>query len=202
MHKYAGKRFKQYETIFILHPQINQSSTDTITKKVEGMIGQYEGKFTKVSLWGLRKLSYRIKRQDKGIYYQLNFVSPQGFVDEMEKYFRLNDNILRYLTVRVSEEPVDPSKIIVKTGDVEFGTVEGLSDMPSAEIAAPSEPAELAAEESAEISEEADDFADVEVESGEKEPEAKAKGGETEGKEEAGEEEEKEEGEGKKENDD
>jgi small subunit ribosomal protein S6 len=191
MHKYAGKRFREYETVFILQPQINQSATDMITKKVEGMIAQYEGKLTKVSLWGLRKLSYRIKRQGKGIYYQLNYVSPQGFVDEMEKYFKLNDNILRYLTVRMSEEPIDPSKVIVKSGDIEFGSVEGLSEMPVTEAA---QPAELLAEESGEISEGTGDFADIEVEADEKEAGHKAGNGEQEekggkkGEEEAGDE--------------
>ena len=200
MHKYAGKRFREYETIFILSPQINQSAADTINKKVEGMIAEHEGKFTKVSLWGLRKLSYRIKRQDKGIYYQLNFVAPQGFVDEMEKYFRLNDNILRYLTVRVSEEPVDPAKIITKSSDIEFGSVEGLNEMAAPEPAPQAEPP---SEESAEISEETEDFAEVEVEAAEKEPEAKEKDGGAEQKEEGEEEEEeKEEGTAKHEDDD
>ena len=128
MHKFVTKKFREYETIFILAPSINQSTADGITKKIQATLEKYEGKFTKVSLWGMRKLAYKISKHDKGIYYQLSYVAPQGFVDEMEKKFKLDDMILRYLTVKTSKEEVDPEKIIVKSPDIEFESVEALSE--------------------------------------------------------------------------
>lgn len=130
MHKFATKKFREYETIFILSPVINQSATDGITKKIQATLEQYEGKLTKVSLWGMRKLAYKISKREKGIFYQLNYVAPQGFVDEMEKKFKLDDMILRYLTVKTSDKEVNPEKIIVKSPDVEFESVEALSESP------------------------------------------------------------------------
>ncbi|MFH1438413.1 MAG: 30S ribosomal protein S6 [Pseudomonadota bacterium] len=126
MHKYVQKKFREYETVFILSPGINQAAADGITKKIQATLERYEGKLTKVSLWGVRKLAYKISKHDKGIFYQLNYVAPQGFVDDMEKKFKLDDMILRYLTVKTSEEEVDPQKIIVKSPDVEFESVEAL----------------------------------------------------------------------------
>jgi|GEM_PF-1945726 len=183
MHKYVPKRFKQYETIYILHPQITQSSNEIIVKKIQSIMEQYGGKITRVSLWGLRRLAYKIKHQSLGIYYQLNFIAPQGFVEEMEKYFRVNDNILRYLTVSLSEEPVNPDSIIVKEGDVNFGTVEGLSREPVEEAAKTNvEEIEggMEEDESLEGPEEDEEFLDEGPEEGEGEDE----GGEEEDEEE------------------
>jgi small subunit ribosomal protein S6 len=149
MHKYAQKRFRQYETIIILTPSINQGMADTITGRFRGLLDQYEGKLTRVSLWGLRRMAYRIKRHDKGIYYQINYVAPQGFVNEMEKYLRVSDNVIRYLTVQVSEIPVDPVSIITKSTDIEFGNVEEISEPAGAD----EEISEEAGEESQEIEE-------------------------------------------------
>lgn len=132
-HKYLRKKFKEYETIFILSPQINQASADVVTKKITSLLENYEGKLKKVSLWGIRRLAYKIKHNTKGIYYQINYIAPQGFVEEMEKYFQTNDSIIRYLTVKVSDNTVDPLSVIVKTSDIEFGSVEGLSEAPEAE---------------------------------------------------------------------
>jgi small subunit ribosomal protein S6 len=139
MHKLVPKRFRPYETIFILTPSINQATADSLTKKFQGLLEQHEGKLTRVSLWGIRKLSYRIKRNDKGIYYQLNYVAPQGFVDEMEKTLRLNDSVLRYLTVQTSHIPMDPSKIVVKGTDVVFGSIDELSEVPATVLEIPDE---------------------------------------------------------------
>jgi small subunit ribosomal protein S6 len=133
MHRLVPKRYREYETVFILAPIINQAAADTITKRIQGLLDQYEGKLTKVSLWGMRRLAYRIKKHDKGIYYQLNYVAPQGFIDEMEKYFRLQDGILRYLTVKLSPYPVDPTKYVVRDSEVEFAKVDEISEEPAAE---------------------------------------------------------------------
>ncbi len=147
MHKYAEKRFRQYETIVILTPSINQAMADTVTTKFQALLDQFEGKLTKVSLWGLRRMAYRIKRHDKGLYYQINYVAPQGFVSEMEKYLRVSEHVIRYLTVQVSEIPVDPGAIIIKSTDIEFGSIEEISEEPAAD----EEISEEVGEESQEI---------------------------------------------------
>jgi len=136
MHRLAPKRFRHYETIVILAPTIRQSASDALTKKLQAILDQFQGKLTKVSLWGLRKLSYRVRKHDKAIYYQLNFVAPQGYVDEMERFFKVNDMVLRYLTVKLSDIPVDPDQVIVKSADVQFGSIEGLVET-SAQATAP-----------------------------------------------------------------
>lgn len=196
MHKYAEKRFRQYETIVILTPSINQGMADTVTGRFRAMLDQFEGKLTRVSLWGLRRMAYRIKKHDKGIYYQINYVAPQGFVNEMEKYLRVSDHVIRYLTVQTSEIPVDPGSIIIKSSDIEFGNIEEAGDVSAAEAeeeaeeetpaGAGEEPQEIeepvadgeetgeADEIAAKVEEAArqidiDDFSDVEVDAGEAE---------------------------------
>jgi small subunit ribosomal protein S6 len=101
-----------YESVFIARqdiasPQV-ESLADTFTKVLEDL----GGRVTKRELWGLRTLSFRIKKNRKGHYVLLNIDAPPAAVHELERQMRINEDILRYLTVRVDELEEGPSAMV------------------------------------------------------------------------------------------
>ncbi len=80
-----------------------------IDRASPGIIEQGGGKVTKLEPWGLRSLTYKIKKNRKGHYVHTNFDSPWAPVAEVERQLRLNEDVIRYLTVRVEELDNEPS---------------------------------------------------------------------------------------------
>ncbi|MGH7823799.1 MAG: 30S ribosomal protein S6 [Candidatus Binatia bacterium] len=104
---------KQYETLFVVHPEKAPRVKEFIEKfrkVVEGL----EGTVFHVDEWGLRDLAYRIDKQSKGFYTLLQYRSSARAVEELERNMRLTDGILRYLTVRADEEALAPDAAGVK----------------------------------------------------------------------------------------
>lgn len=98
-----------YETVFIARqdiaaPQVD-ALADTFQKAIEGL----GGKVSKRESWGLRNLAFRIKKNRKGHYVLLNIDGPPVAIQEMERQMRINEDILRYLTVRVEQLEEGPS---------------------------------------------------------------------------------------------
>ena len=98
-----------YETVFIARqdiaaPQV-EALADTFQKTIEGL----GGKVPKRELWGLRTLAFRIKKNRKGHYVLFNIDAPPAAIQEMERQMRINEDVLRYLTVRVEELEEGPS---------------------------------------------------------------------------------------------
>lgn len=98
-----------YEHVFIARQDAAQAQVDQLTEQVKGIVEQGGGKVTKVEPWGLRSLTYKIKKNRKGHYVHMNFDSPWAPVAEVERQLRLNEDVIRYLTVRVEELDDNPS---------------------------------------------------------------------------------------------
>jgi small subunit ribosomal protein S6 len=94
----------QYETIFITDSAMTEAEIDDLIKSYEQIVGTGQGKVLKVEKWGKRKLAYPISRQEEGSYVLMVFESPGDLVKELERRYRMNDRIVRYLTVRVEHE--------------------------------------------------------------------------------------------------
>jgi small subunit ribosomal protein S6 len=94
----------QYETIFITDAAMTEAEIDDLIKAYEQVVGTGRGKVLKVEKWGKRKLAYPISRQEEGSYVLMVFESPTDLVKELERRYRMNDRIVRYLTVRVEHE--------------------------------------------------------------------------------------------------
>jgi small subunit ribosomal protein S6 len=101
-----------YETVFIARQDISatqvESLADTFTKTIEDRGGQ----IAKREVWGLRPLAYRMKKQRKAHYVLFNIDAPAPAVHEMERQMRLNEDILRHLTVRVDALEEGPSAMM------------------------------------------------------------------------------------------
>ena len=96
---------RKYETIFILQPDLAENDVKSVTDKVQDMVASYKGAFHRLDDWGTRKLSYAIRKFARGRYYYLRFDGEAQMVAELERRLRLDEKVLRYLTVNITDEP-------------------------------------------------------------------------------------------------
>ncbi len=92
-----------YESVFIARQDISATQVEGLVESFGKVITDNGGTVAKTESWGLRSLAYRIKKNRKGHYVLLNLDAPAPAVHEMERQLRLNEDILRYLTIRVDE---------------------------------------------------------------------------------------------------
>lgn len=101
-----------YESVFIARQDISSSQAEALTEYFSEIVVNNGGTVSKKEYWGLRNLTYRIKKNRKGHYTLLNIDAPTGVVAELERNMRIHDDILRYLTVKVDELEEGPSAIL------------------------------------------------------------------------------------------
>lgn len=101
-----------YESVFIARQDIAQPQVDALTDAFAKIIGDMGGTITKRESWGLRGLTYRIRKNRKGHYMLLNIDAPPAAVHEMERQMHINEDVLRFLTVRVEELEEGPSAML------------------------------------------------------------------------------------------
>ena len=101
-----------YECVFIARQDISATQAEALADQFSGVITENGGEIGKKEMWGLRNLAYRIKKNRKGHYILLNIDAPSVAVQEMERTMRLNEDVLRYLTVRVDELETEPSVVM------------------------------------------------------------------------------------------
>ena len=94
---------RRYETIFITPPELPEEEQNEILSKVQSVLANLKGEVIKLEDWGTKKLGYEIRKNSRGHYYLLDFVSQPDAIRELERSLRLNDRILKYQTVRISD---------------------------------------------------------------------------------------------------
>jgi small subunit ribosomal protein S6 len=109
-----------YETIFIVRPDRGEEVKE-FTDKFKKIIQDLGAEVNEVEEWGLRELAYPIRKQRKGYYVLMRHRATRGTVDELERHIKLNEGILRFLTVRLDEELDDPSTRASKDSTQEAG---------------------------------------------------------------------------------
>ncbi|HCU06392.1 MAG TPA: 30S ribosomal protein S6 [Holosporales bacterium] len=101
-----------YETVFIARQDITANQVDTMAQGFNQMIKDAGGQVAKTELCGLRNLAYPIKKNKKGHYVLMNFAVDSDTVKEMERTMRLDENVLRYMTVRAECLDKNPSVLM------------------------------------------------------------------------------------------
>ena len=101
-----------YENVFIARQDISATQAEALTEQFANLIAEQGGKVTKKEQWGLRNIAYRIKKNRKGHYVLMNIEAPPAAVTEMERQMRINEDVLRYLTVRVDALEEGPSAML------------------------------------------------------------------------------------------
>ncbi len=107
-------RKREYETIYILRPDITNEAVGLVNTKIRGVIEAGGGSLLKVENWGKRKLAYEVQKQMKGMYLFFSYLGTAGLVEEVERNLRLTDSVIRTYSVKMAEN-VDPA---TRTSDV------------------------------------------------------------------------------------
>jgi small subunit ribosomal protein S6 len=104
-----------YEHVYLARQDLSPQQVDELTAQLSGVIGQMGGKVTKSEYWGLKSLAYRMKKNRKAHITLLNVDAPSAALNEIERQERLNEDVLRYLTIRVEEHEEGPSAMMRKS---------------------------------------------------------------------------------------
>ena len=90
-----------YESVFIARQDISQTQVEALLERFGGIVTEGGGEVGKTEYWGVRGLAYRIKKNRKGHYVMMSLDAPAPAIQEMERNMRLDEDILRYLTLKV-----------------------------------------------------------------------------------------------------
>jgi len=105
-----------YENVFIARQDVSSQQVEAMTEEFTTMVTENGGSVPKSEYWGVRSLTYRIKKNRKGHYVLMNLDAPSDAVQEMERNMRLHEDIIRYMTVRVEELEEGPSVMMQSRG--------------------------------------------------------------------------------------
>jgi small subunit ribosomal protein S6 len=104
-----------YEHVFLARQDLAQAQVDTLAETATKIIEDMQGKVVKTETWGLRNLAYRVKKNRKAHYVMLDIDAPAGAVAELERQTAINEDVIRYMTVRVDEHENGPSVMMRKS---------------------------------------------------------------------------------------
>ncbi len=104
----------QYEHVVIARQDISPQQAEALNETIKALIEENGGHIAKIEYWGLRNLTYRIKKNRKGHYSLLAIDAPAPAVKELERQLGLNEDVLRYMTIRVDELNLELSPILAR----------------------------------------------------------------------------------------
>ena len=103
-----------YEHVFLARQDLSQAQVDVLASTATQIVETGEGKVLKTETWGLKSLAYKIKRNRKAHFVLLNIDAPAGVVAELERQTSINEDVIRYMTVRVDGHEEGPSVMMRK----------------------------------------------------------------------------------------
>ena len=98
-----------YEHVFLARQDLSQAQVDTLAATATEIVEANQGKVVKTETWGLKNLAYKIKRNRKAHFVLLNIEAPAGVIAELERQTQINEDVIRYMSVRVDELEEGPS---------------------------------------------------------------------------------------------
>ncbi len=93
----------KYESVIIIRPNLDEEEIDNIIQKVKDIIEE-NGSVTKIDNMGMKKLAYEIRKNKEGYYIVIYFEADPSIILELERYYRITENIIKFLTVRKDDE--------------------------------------------------------------------------------------------------
>jgi len=109
---------RRYETIFIVRADLQSDEITSLVDRYTGIIVDMDGKIVKIENWGKRRLAYPIEKRREGFYVRVDFVAQYKVVTEVERNFKIDDNILRFQTVKLSDK-VDMEEVEREIADAQ-----------------------------------------------------------------------------------
>lgn len=101
---------RRYETTYILRSGLGEDQVQAVIDRANAIITDAGGAIIFLDRWGLRKLAFEVKKENQGLYIHMDYASPPEAVTELERIFKIDDRLLRYLTIRTADE-IDASTI-------------------------------------------------------------------------------------------
>jgi small subunit ribosomal protein S6 len=101
---------RRYETIFIVDPDLSAEERTPIFDRLNDLIPKQGGFLVEQDEWGLKRLAYEIKKKPRGYYVRLDYCGTGAVVDEMERLFKIDDRVFKYMTI-VLDKDVDTEKV-------------------------------------------------------------------------------------------
>lgn len=95
---------RRYETIFITHPELTEEELSELKEKILSILSQFKGELIKLDDWGVKRLTFEVRRNPRGRFFLIDYAAAKDFIRELERNLRLNDRVLRFQTVRTSDE--------------------------------------------------------------------------------------------------
>tara|TARA_B100000678_G_scaffold61005_1_gene49381 strand:- start:1049 stop:1627 length:579 start_codon:yes stop_codon:yes gene_type:complete len=109
-----GKTMALYEHVFLARQDLAQAQVDALAETATKIIEDNEGKVVKTETWGLRSLAYKIAKNRKAHFVMLEIDAPGGVVAELERQTQINEDVIRFMTIRVDEHENGPSVMMRK----------------------------------------------------------------------------------------
>lgn len=97
---------RRYETVFIVNPELSEEQRQPVFDKLKGLVSEDQGMLVKFDEWGHKRLAYEIKKHTRGYYVLMEFCGDGALVKEIERNTRLDDRVLKYMTV-LKDKAVD-----------------------------------------------------------------------------------------------
>jgi len=94
----------QYELTYVISGVVQQNQVDDIVRKINHLVESNDGDVLEVDEWGNQRLSYEIDRKRSGYYVNMYFKAPGSLIQRLERELQINDDVLRYLTLRMDEK--------------------------------------------------------------------------------------------------
>jgi small subunit ribosomal protein S6 len=111
-----GQDMALYEHVFLARQDLAQAQVDALAETATKIVEDNAGKVVKTESWGLRSIAYRIAKNRKAHYVMLEIDAPAGVVAELERQTQINEDIIRYMTVKVDAHEAGPS-VMMRKGD-------------------------------------------------------------------------------------
>ena len=106
-----------YECVYIARQELTAAQTEQLSKDLTKIVSSNSGEIKRQEYWGLRNLAYKIRKNRKGHNTMFHIEAPASTIEELERNMRLNEDILRYLTVKIDKLPEGPSVMMTARPD-------------------------------------------------------------------------------------
>jgi small subunit ribosomal protein S6 len=108
-----------YEHVFMARQDVTAQQVEAMTEQLKGVLSAHGGSVVKLEYWGVKSLAFRVKKNRKAHFSLLNIDAPSTAIVEMERQLSLNEDVIRYLTLRVDEHEAGPSAMMRKRDDAD-----------------------------------------------------------------------------------
>ena len=95
---------RKYETLFIINPELEEEATQAVVEKFTNLLKNEGAETVSVDEWGKKKLAYEIDKLNEGYYVLITFEAPSEVPEELQRVFKIDGNILRYIVVNLDEK--------------------------------------------------------------------------------------------------